>query len=65
MDFPEVGAPLSVIVDLQTEYRYLVCDNYSIFYRYEDGVVYVLRVLYGRRNYMRVLFDHLRNEPQR
>ncbi|MBS5909823.1 MULTISPECIES: type II toxin-antitoxin system RelE/ParE family toxin [Paenibacillus] len=40
------------------------CDNYLIFYRYEDGVVYVVRILYGRRNFIRVLFSNLLEEEK-
>ena len=55
-EFPETGAPLSGIVGFDTEYRYLVCGNYNVFYRYEREAVYIVRVLYCRRDYMRILF---------
>ena len=55
--FPEIGAPLSSIVNAAADYRFLVCGNYTAFYRYENGTVYIVRVLYGRRDYMRILFD--------
>ena len=55
--FPESGAPLSSIVGLDTDYRFLVCGNYTAFYRYEQDVVYIVRVLYGRRDFMRILFN--------
>ena len=55
-DFPESGAKLSSIVNVDTNYRFVVCGNYTTFYRYEDGVVYIVRILYGRRNFMQVLF---------
>ncbi len=58
-EHPIIGAPLSSVVDIQTDYRFLVCNNYLIFYRYEDEVVFVSRILYGRRNYMRILFGNL------
>lgn len=54
--FPEMGAPLSSIVDFETDYRFLVCGNYTVFYRFENQTVYIVRVLYGRRNFMRILF---------
>ncbi|HEX3030123.1 MAG TPA: type II toxin-antitoxin system RelE/ParE family toxin [Clostridia bacterium] len=59
LDYPEIGAPLASVIDIHTDYRFLVCDNYLIFYRYEDGVVYVIRILYGRQDYMHVLFNDL------
>ena len=55
-DFPQSGAPLASIVDLDTDHRFTSCGNYTAFYRYEDGVVFVSRVLYGRRDFMRILF---------
>ena len=58
-EHPEIGTPLSSIMDVQTDYRFLVCLNYLIFYRYEDGVVFVSRILYGRRDYVHILFGDL------
>ncbi len=55
-DFPQSGAPLASVVDLDTGHRFLPCGNYTAFYRYADGVVYVSRVLYVRRDFMRILF---------
>ena len=51
-----IGTPLSSVVDIQTDYRFLVCDNYLIFYRYEDGNVFISRILYGRRDYTRNIY---------
>ena len=53
----KLGARLSAVTDVESEYRFLVCGNYRAFYRYEEDVVYVDRILYGRRDYMRVLFS--------
>ena len=58
-EYPEIGAPLFTIVDIQTDYRFLVCANYLIFYRFESRCVFVSRILYGRRDYMRILFGDL------
>ena len=58
-EFPEMGATLSSVIDIHTEYRFLVCGNYLVFYRLEDGNVFVSRVIYGKRNYMRILFGSL------
>jgi addiction module RelE/StbE family toxin len=57
IDFPDMGAPLSSVVQTQSDYRYLVCGNYTAFYRHEKETVFIVRVLYGRRDYMRVLFE--------
>ena len=53
----KLGARLSAVTDVESEYRFLVCGNYRAFYRYENNMVYVDRILYGRRDYMRVLFS--------
>ena len=53
----KLGARLSSVTDVESEYRFLVCGNYRAFYRYEEDTVYVDRILYGRRDYMRVLFS--------
>lgn len=55
-DFPEMGAPLSSKINIKTDYRYLVCGNYLIFYKIEGEFVSVYRVLNGARDYLSILF---------
>ena len=50
------GAPLSSVADVDSDYRFLVSGNYMVFYRASGSEVYVDRILYGRRDYLRVLF---------
>lgn len=52
----EAGALLSSIADVDPAYRFLVAGNYMIFYRVKESDVYVDRILYGHRNYLRILF---------
>jgi len=54
--FPLMGTALSSIVDIETDYRLLVCGSYSAFYRFDDEYVYIIRVLDSRRDFMRILF---------
>ena len=54
--FAEMGAPLSSIVDVESDHRFLVTGNYLTFYRAYGSDVYIDRVLYGRSNYLRILF---------
>ena len=61
-DFPESGAPLSSIVNVDTDNRFLVCGNYTAFYKVREQTVYILRVLYGRRNFMQILFGDPKEE---
>ena len=64
-DFPEIGAPLSSIIHLEVPYRFLVCGNYTAFYKVEGDEVHIIRVLYGRRNFMQILFGKSDNESPR
>lgn len=53
---PQMGIPLYFSDGLNSGYRYLICNSYLAFYRYSHGDVYVDRILYGRSDYMKVLF---------
>lgn len=61
-DYAELGAPLSSVIDVHSDYRFLICGNYMVFYRVHGTNVYVDRVLYARRNYLRALFSDLPND---
>ena len=60
--FAEMGTLLSSIADVGNEYRYLVSGNYMVFYRIQGSDVYIDRVLYGRSNYINILFNDLLRE---
>lgn len=55
-DFPEMGASLSNKINIKTDYRFLVCGTYLIFYKIEGEFVSVYRVLNGMRDYLSILF---------
>lgn len=62
-EYPEMGSPLLVSGKQSVPYRYLVCGSYLIFYHTGNDAVYIDRVLYGRRDYMALLFgDQLAEE---
>ena len=61
-NFAEMGTPLSSITDVGTDYRFLVSGIYMVFYRVQGSDVYIDRVLYGRSDYMSVLFKDLLRE---
>lgn len=61
-DFPLTGTPLASIIDIETDFRFLVCENYIIFYKVNERYVSIYRVLYGRRDYLNVLFGKLTRE---
>ena len=56
--FPEMGAPLLAQGKQNAPYCFLVCGNYMIFYHVENESVMIDRVLYGRRDYMALLFGN-------
>ena len=61
-NFAEMGTPLSSIADVGTDYRFLVSGNYMVFYRVQGSDVYIDRVLYGRSDFMSILFKDLLRE---
>lgn len=58
-DHALIGTPLSSIADVSSDYCFLSSGNYMVFYRVNDRDVYVDRILYGHRDYLRVLFPNL------
>ena len=58
-DHAYIGARLSSIVTIESDYRYLVSEQYLIFYRVHGKDVDIDRILHGRRDYMRVLFEDM------
>ncbi|HBQ25189.1 MAG TPA: type II toxin-antitoxin system mRNA interferase toxin, RelE/StbE family [Syntrophomonas sp.] len=56
-DFPEMGSSLASRIRQKSKYRYLVCGQYLAFYIYEDGIVYVQRILHCKRNFEALLLD--------
>ena len=55
-DMPERGKPLDAVLSVHTDYRFLVCENYRIFYLCEGDQVEVVRILHSLQDYMRALF---------
>lgn len=58
-EFPNMG---SVLLDeeytmIQRGYRFIVIQPYLVFYRIIDDTVIIHRILHGRRDYLRELFD--------
>ena len=61
-DHALIGTPLSALADVNSDYRYLVSGNYMVFYRVAGKDVFIDRVLYGRRDYLRILFADTQEE---
>ena len=61
--YAQAGAPLSSIAEIESDYRFIASGNYISFYRAYGSEVYVDRILYAHRDYMRILFgDHKSDE---
>lgn len=54
-DFPKLGADLKAVDIKLNNYRCLVVDSYLMFYKVIDQEVYVIRVLYARSDYVKLL----------
>ena len=63
-EFPEMGAPLPAPGKQRPLYRYLLCGSYMIFYHFSEDCVLVDRVLYGRRDYLALLFGDQLDENE-
>lgn len=57
-EFPLMGADLSSKVNVRTDFRYVVSGNYFVFYRADHEFVYIYRILYAGRDYLKVLFPN-------
>ena len=62
VQMPFIGKKLSAVIDMETDFRYCISGSYLIFYRVDVEYVSIYRVLYGRRDYARILFGDLPEE---
>ena len=57
-DNPEMGTRLDSKYDVDTDIRFIIVAKHLVFYRIADaGLISVVRVLDGRRDYMAILFE--------
>ena len=61
MNFSLSGTPLKRIIEIETNYKFVVSGNYISFYRYMDDTIFVDRILYARRDYLKILFGDFEN----
>ena len=54
---PELGSSLSSKTGFETDFRYIISGNYIIFYKIDKDFVSIYRILYARRDYLRIIFD--------
>ena len=53
---PNAGIPVQRYVSFPTDYKFVLANNYSVFYRTEDNTVKIIRILYSRMDFLNVLF---------
>jgi addiction module RelE/StbE family toxin len=59
LDFPIMGASLTGVTGIVTDFRYLICGSYLIFYKQDSAFISIYRILYGKQDYMKTLFGIL------
>ena len=53
-----IGVKLFLPSGLETQYRFIQYKNFLSFYRVSGMDVFIDRILYGKRDYMRILFGN-------
>jgi len=61
-DFPLIRTPLSAIVAIKTDYRFLGYRSYLAFYRPQNDDVLIDRILHRRQDYVSVLLGDFPEE---
>jgi addiction module RelE/StbE family toxin len=56
---PYLGKRLDAVSKIKSDYRFLVCERYLIFYDVNENNVSVHRVIHGKRDYCRLLFNDI------
>lgn len=55
--FPKSGIPVQKYVPFATDYRFVLANNYSIFYRISNEDILIIRILYSKRDFLNILFS--------
>lgn len=62
--FPHMGPALSTKVPFATDYRFIISGNYLVFYKTDDEYVSIYRILYGRRDYLKIIFNDIKSSEE-
>ena len=54
--FPEEGLSLEDLIEYPTDYHYLVVKPNYIFYRIDDDIVGIIRILNDKQDFLQILF---------
>ena len=60
--FSKAGSALIFFDGTDSGYRYVQYGNYLAFYRTDKDEVFIDRIIYGKRDYMKILFDDIASE---
>lgn len=55
---PNLGMSVEARTGYSSDLRYLICESWLVFYRVQGDTVRIVRVINGRTDYIRILFDH-------
>lgn len=55
--FPETGTVLRFADGINSGYRFVQYEKYMAFYRIKSTNVFIDRVIYAKRDYMKILFE--------
>ncbi|MEG0493938.1 MAG: type II toxin-antitoxin system RelE/ParE family toxin [Clostridia bacterium] len=55
-ELPDRGTPLDALITVHTDFRYLVCERYVVFYLSSQTSVEIVRILHERQDYLGALF---------
>lgn len=61
---PHMGPSLSGKVPFETDYRFIVSGNYIVLYKADEEYVSIYRILYGRRDYLKIIFNDITFEEE-
>lgn len=56
-EHPELGMSLEARTGHNSDLRYLICEKYIALYRIDGNIISVARILDGRQDYLRILFQ--------
>ena len=54
-EYPLSGTPLNTLLDIESDYRFVIYRNYLAFYHLENNAVNIDRVLYEGRDFIKAL----------
>lgn len=53
---PQFGASVEAETGHSTDLRFVICEKWLAFYRIDENVISVARILDGRQDYLHILF---------